>query len=115
MKAFPKNFQPGVYLNRLDEYLNAENKSIFLNSMFDICHPKISDENLTRFFKEYHNKQDELSQVKGMDSSFIEKFNSKCFRKDQILRDMVNPEISEHIFKFVENPIRVKQAILEGI
>lgn len=51
MKAFPKNFQPGVYLNRLDEYLNAENKSIFLNSMFDICHPKISDENLTRFFK----------------------------------------------------------------
>lgn len=50
-KAFPNNFPEGVFFKRLNKLLSWKNKSVFLDSMFDICNEDISDEIAEKFFK----------------------------------------------------------------
>lgn len=62
--------------------------------------------------KEYSNDMVYTAFVKQIDLSFVKKFKCRSFRKDQLLRNAVNPKISAHIFKFVEKKSKVKQAKL---
>jgi DNA (cytosine-5)-methyltransferase 1 len=62
--------------------------------------------------KEYTNDMVYTARVKQVDLDLINKFNCKSFRKDQLLRNAVNPKISAHIFKYVEKKSRMKQTKL---
>lgn len=51
MTCYPSTFPVGPHFGRLEKLNAWQNKSVFLNSMFDICHPSISNELLHDYFK----------------------------------------------------------------